>query len=78
MTRHKFTADSRVIDVVHGSPLGRDLLYKHGYRLGEGFVDGLSQFQSLAEAETIGRLRDLDGLLGELNSAAQQSRPLRR
>jgi hypothetical protein len=68
VTQQTFTPESRVIDVVHGSPLGSDLLYKHGYRLGEGFVDGLSQFQSLAEAETLGRLRDLDGILEELNS----------
>jgi hypothetical protein len=64
----RFTPESRVIDVVNGSPEGRNLLYKHGYRLGEGFVDGLSQFQRLAEAETMGRLRDLDGLLTALNA----------
>lgn len=67
-----FTPESRIIDVVQKAPAGRDLLYKHGYRLGEGFVDALSQMQSLEEAETMGRLRDLPELLTVLNSNSQR------
>lgn len=63
-----FTPESRVIDVVQKAPAGRDLLYKYGYRLGEGFVDALSQMQTLEEAETMGRLRSLPELLQELNA----------
>jgi hypothetical protein len=49
---------------------GHDLLKKHGYDLGEGFVDVLSQYQTLEHAARTERLRNLDGLLQELNSAA--------
>jgi hypothetical protein len=48
---------------------GTELLKKHGYDLGEGFVDVLSQYQTLEHAARTERLRDLDGLLQELNSA---------
>jgi hypothetical protein len=48
---------------------GRELLVKHGYDVGEGFVDVLSQYQTLEHAAQTERLRDLDGLLAELNSA---------
>jgi hypothetical protein len=48
---------------------GRDLLKKHGYDVGEGFVDVLSQYQTLEHAAQTERLRDLDGLLEELNAA---------
>ena len=47
---------------------GSELLRKHGYDLGEGFVDVLSQYQTLEHAARTERLRDLDGLLKELNS----------
>ena len=49
---------------------GRDLLRKHGYDLGEGFVDVLSQYQTLEHASRTERLRDLKTLLAELNSGA--------
>lgn len=49
---------------------GREALRKHGYDLGEGFVDVLSQYQTLEHAARTERLRDLDGLLRELNAAA--------
>ena len=45
---------------------GRSLLYRHGYDAGEGFVDVLSQYQSLEEAHRSGRLRELPQLLDEL------------
>ncbi len=46
---------------------GRQALRRHGYDVGEGFVDVLSQYQSLEHAARSDRLRDLDGLLTELN-----------
>jgi hypothetical protein len=48
---------------------GRELLRKHGYDVGEGFVDVLSQYQTLEHAAQTERLRDLDGLLNELRSS---------
>jgi hypothetical protein len=48
---------------------GRELLRKHGYDVGEGFVDVLSQYQTLEHAAQTERLRDLDGLLKELRSS---------
>jgi hypothetical protein len=49
---------------------GGELLRKHGYEVGEGFVDVLSQYQTLEHAARTERLRDLEGLLKELNSAS--------
>ena len=49
---------------------GTELLRKHGYDPGEGFVDVLSQYQTLEHAARAERLRDLEGLLQELNSAS--------
>lgn len=46
---------------------GRDVLKSHGYDVGEGFVDGLSQYQTLEHAARTDRLRDLNRLLQELN-----------
>ena len=48
---------------------GREALRKHGYDLGEGFVDVLSQYQTLEHAARQERLRDLGGLLRELNGS---------
>ncbi len=47
---------------------GREALRRHGYEVGEGFVDVLSQYQTLEHAARTERLRDLDGLLEELNA----------
>ena len=65
----QFGPDSRIADVVStlGDP-GRELLRRHGYEVGEGFVDVLSQYQTLDHATRVERLRDLKGLLAELNS----------
>jgi hypothetical protein len=61
--------DTKVVEVVGRlGDRGRDLLRRHGYDLGEGFVDVLSQYQSLEHAFRSERLRDLTGLLKELNS----------
>lgn len=66
-----FTPDSKVRQVV--AQLGQrgvDALRRHGYEVGEGFVDVLSQYQTLEHAARQDRLRDLEGLLRELNGAA--------
>jgi hypothetical protein len=61
---------SKVREVVEAlADTGRELLKKHGYDVGEGFVDVLSQYQTLEHAARTERLRDLGGLLRELNSA---------
>ena len=66
-----FTPESKVRDVIQRlGDRGRDLLDKHGYDVGDGFVDVLSQYQTLQHAAETERLRDVDGLLKELNSAA--------
>lgn len=61
---------SKVRDVLNQlSDRGRRLLLEHGYDVGEGFVDVLSQYQTLEHAAQTERLRDLPGLLAKLNSA---------
>jgi len=52
-------------------PDGRELLLGHGYNLGEGFVDMLSQYQTLEDAAREGRLRDVESLLATLNETKQ-------
>jgi hypothetical protein len=65
-----FTPESKVRDVLDRlGDRGREALLRHGYDIGEGFVDVLSQYQTLEHAASMERLRDLDGLLGELNAA---------
>jgi hypothetical protein len=65
-----FSPHSRVRDVVERlGDRGRQLLLEHGYDVGEGFVDVLSQYQTLEHAEQTERLRDLAGLLTALNSS---------
>ena len=66
-----FGRQSTIREVVDqlGEP-AREALKKHGYELGEGFVDVLSQYQTLEHAARTERLRDLDGLLRELNATA--------
>jgi hypothetical protein len=64
----RFSAESRIRDVLALGEPGRRLLWSHGYDAGDGFADALSQYQSLLDAVRAGRLRDLDGLVTELNS----------
>jgi hypothetical protein len=68
----EFSVDSRILDIAALGERGRELLWEHGYQLGEGFVDVLSQYQSLLEASRAGRLRGLNELLDKLNSTAQK------
>jgi hypothetical protein len=64
------SAESKVRDVLATrGDRGRDLLRKHGYDVGEGFVDVLSQYQTLEHAARTERLRDLNGLLAVLNTS---------
>jgi hypothetical protein len=66
-----FTSESNVREVLERlGQRGREALRRHGYDTGEGFVDVLSQYQSLEHAARTERLRDLDALLRELNAAA--------
>ena len=60
---------SRIRDVLQARPDGRELLFRHGYSLGEGFVDILSQYQTLEHAARTERLRDLKTLVAELNTS---------
>ena len=65
-----FGPESKVRDVVSRlGDRGRNLLRRHGYDVGEGFVDVLSQYQTLEHAARTERLRDLKALMVELNSA---------
>jgi hypothetical protein len=68
----EFTSASSIRAVLEGNEAGGRLLYEHGYDIGSGFVDGLSQYQTLDDAAHGGRLRDVDGLLKALNQAAPQ------
>jgi hypothetical protein len=68
---HSFGRQTKIREVAERlGDRGRELLRNHGYDLGEGFVDVLSQYQTLEHAARTERLRDLDGLLKELNSPA--------
>lgn len=65
-----FGPESKVRDVLAQlGDKGRELLRRHGYDVGEGFVDVLSQYQTLEHAARTERLRDLSSLVTELNSA---------
>ncbi len=71
MPELQFRPETKVREVVERlGDRGRQLLRRHGYEVGEGFVDVLSQYQTLEHAARTERLRDLDGLLQELNAAA--------
>ena len=64
----RFGPQTKVREVVAGlGDAGRQALLRHGYDIGAGFVDVLSQYQTLEHAARAERLRDLDGLLAELN-----------
>jgi hypothetical protein len=70
VAERKFGPEAKVREVVAAlGDRGRQALRRHGYDTGEGFVDVLSQYQTLEHAARTERLRDLDGLLAELNAA---------
>ena len=76
----EFDRQTRIWQVLGLGDAGRQLLYKHGYDVGDGFVDVLSQYQSLEEAHRAGRLRELPLLLDELAevSRSRAQRPSSR
>jgi hypothetical protein len=66
-----FSPDTKVREVLDRlGDRGRQMLFEHGYDVGEGFVDILSQYQTLEHAEQTERLRGLPGLLAELNTTS--------
>ncbi|MDQ6899874.1 MAG: hypothetical protein M3072_10275 [Candidatus Dormibacteraeota bacterium] len=69
----EFGLDSTIREVLERHSSGRELLWAHGYDVGDGFVDVLSQYQSLRDAQRAGRLRDLPALLEALNGTLQPS-----
>lgn len=69
-----FSPATRICDVIAIGPLGTHLLWEHGYEVGEGFRDVLSQYQSLDDAAYAGRLRDLPGLIAKLEAEAAKGR----
>ena len=67
----QFGPESKVRDVLERlGDRGRALLFRHGYEVGDGFVDVLSQYQTLGHAARTERLRDLERLVQELNGPA--------
>ena len=65
-----FGPDSKIRDILARlGDRGREVLRKHGYDVGEGFVDVLSQYQTLEHAWRTERVRDIKTLVAELNSA---------
>ena len=69
-----FGPQSKIREVVETlGDRGREALRKQGYDLGEGFVDVLSQYQTLEHAARQERIRDLGGLLRELNGSADNA-----
>jgi hypothetical protein len=63
----EFGPDSTVREILEQRPDAWKLLLAHGYAVGEGFVDILSQYQTLSDAARGGRIRDVEGLLRALN-----------
>lgn len=69
MPEVSFTPQSKVREVLDVlGDRGRELLLNHGYDIGVGFVDVLSQYQTLQHAAETERLRNLSRLLAELNA----------
>ena len=65
-----FGPDSKIREVIAAlGERGAETLRRHGYDTGAGFVDVLSQYQTLEHAARTERLRDLPGLLAALNTA---------
>ena len=70
MPEPAFTPASKVVEVLDLlGDRGREALRRQGYETGEGFVDVLSQYQTLEHAARQDRIRDLARLLEELNAS---------
>jgi hypothetical protein len=67
----EFGLDSTIRKVVEECPEGRRLLYEHGFDVGDGFVDTLSQYQSIRDAHRGGRLRNAAALIEALNGGCR-------
>ena len=67
----EFGSESTIRQILQDCPEGRDLLFLHGFDVGDGFVDVLSQYQSLRDAARGGRLRDVEGLVQKLNGGCR-------
>ena len=69
---HRYSGETKIREIVERlGERGRDLLRKHGYEVGEGFTDVLSQYQTLSHAARQERLRGLPALVEELNADHQ-------
>ena len=66
----RFGPESTIRQILNEHPQGRELLFEHGFDVGQGFQDVLSQYQTLLTAARGGRLRDLEKLVEELNQLA--------
>lgn len=66
----RFGPESTIRQILNEHPQGRKLLFEHGFDVGQGFQDVLSQYQTLLTAARGGRLRDVDKLVEELNQLA--------
>jgi hypothetical protein len=66
----RFSPESTIRQIVSEHPQGRKLLFEHGFDVGQGFQDVLSQYQTLLTAARGGRIRDLEKLVDELNQLA--------
>ncbi|MBJ7599948.1 MAG: hypothetical protein DLM67_23965 [Candidatus Nephthysia bennettiae] len=67
----EFGPESTIRRIIEDCPEGRRLLYDHGYDVGEGFVDVLSQYQNLRHAGRSGRLRNVEALVEALNGGCR-------
>jgi hypothetical protein len=67
----EFGPDSTIRRIIEDCPEGRRLLYDHGYDVGDGFEDALSQYQNLRDAGRGGRLRDVERLIEALNGGCR-------
>lgn len=66
----RFGPESTIRQILNEHPQGRKLLFEHGFDIGQGFQDVLSQYQTLLTAARGGRLRDMEKLVEELNQLA--------
>jgi hypothetical protein len=63
----RFSGQSRIEEVLSLGHWGERALYRHGYDVGQGFKDRLSQRVTLEDAASSGRIRDMTRLLELIN-----------